>query len=317
MRQQSTDRPAHPDEVHQIHAHITSGASLKSWSLRTADGAAVRAVATGTGPNVVFIHGSGSPGLFWLPVLKELETVRAVAVDRPGFGLSDPIAPAATPTETAATWIERLLDALELPAAILVGHSMGGLWSLRFALARPERVTGLGLLGAPALPGTQAPLPFRLMGTPGVGALISRQRETPKSVRQFAKMVGEGGTIGAHPDMVDLLVAAGNDPVSVRALHQEVHALISPVALLSRTGFRRRARITDEDLRGLVVPTLLVGGDHDPVGGADVARRIQQLIPHAELNVLDGGHAPWLGHPEQVASILVDWARRLSGSRTV
>lgn len=316
MRQQSTDRPAHPDEVHQIHARITSGAGLNALSLRTADGASVHAIATGTGPPVVFIHGSGSPGLFWLPVLKELETIRAIAVDRPGFGLSDPIAAAATPTETAVGWIERLLDALELPAAILVGHSMGGLWSLRFALARPERVTGLGIFGAPSLPGTQAPLPFRLMGTPGVGALISRQRETPKSVRQFAKMVGEGDTIGAHPDMVDLLVAAGNDPVSVRALHEEVHALISPAALLSRTGFRRRACITDADLRGVTAPTLLVGGDHDPVGGGDVARRIQSLIPHAELNVLDGGHAPWLGQPKQVASILVHWVQRVDGDRT-
>lgn len=42
----------------------------------------------------------------------------------------------------------RLLDALELRSAILVGHSMGGLWSLRFTLTRPERVTGLAILGA-------------------------------------------------------------------------------------------------------------------------------------------------------------------------
>lgn len=311
MRHQSVGGPAHPDEVRQIHTRIMSEAGLKGSSVRTADGAAVHVIATGTGQSVVFIHGSGSPGLFWLPVLKELKAIRAIAVDRPGFGLSDPVAPAATANETAVGWIDRLLDVLELPSAILVGHSMGGLWSLRFALARPERVTGLAILGAPSLPGTQAPLPFRLMGTPGVGALISRQRETPKSVRQFAKMVGEGDTIGAHPDMVDLLVAVGNDPVTGRALHEEVHALISPAALLSRTGFRRRERITEADLRRVAVPTLLVVGDHDPVGGGDVARHIQSLIPHAELKVLDGGHAPWLGQPKQVASVLVDWAQRV------
>lgn len=154
------------------------------------------------------------------------------------------------------------------------------------------------------------------MGTPGVGALTSRQRETPKSVRQFVKMVGEGDTIGAHPDMVDLLVAVGNDPVAGRALREEVHALISPAALLSRTGFRRRSCITEAELHGVAVPTLLVGGDHDSVGGGDVARRIQSLIPHAELKVLGGGHAPWLGQPTQVASVLVDWVQRVDGGRT-
>ncbi|MDN5895623.1 MAG: alpha/beta hydrolase [Nocardioides sp.] len=291
-------------------------AGLEGFSVPTADGAAVHVMATGTGPSVVFIHGSGSPGLFWLPVLQELESVRALAVDRPGFGLSDPVAPAATSKETAVGWIDRLLDALELPSAILVGHSMGGLWSLRFALARPERVTGLAMLGAPSLPGTQAPLPFRLMGTPGVGSLISRQSETSKSVRKFAQMMGEGETLGAHPAMVDLLVAVGNDPVAGRALHEEVRALISPVALATRSGFRRRARITEADLHGVEVPTLLVGGDHDPVGGADVARRVQSLIPHAELKVFDGGHAPWLGQPHQVASVLVDWVQRVDGDRT-
>lgn len=315
-RQWSVGSPAHPDEVRQVLGRIMAEAQLKGFVVRTADGAAVHAMATGTGPSVVFIHGSGSPGLFWLPVLQHLESVRAVVVDRPGFGLSEPVAPAATSKETAVGWIDRLLDALELPSAILVGHSMGGLWSLRFALARPERVRGLAMLGAPSLPGTQAPLPYRLMGTPGVGPLISRQRETPKSVRQFARMVGEGDTIGAHPAMVDLLVAVGNDPVAGRALHEEVRALISPAALLSRSGFRRRARITEADLQGVEVPTLLLVGDRDPVGGADVARRHQSLIPHSELKVFNGGHAPWLGQPHQVASVLADWVQRVDANRT-
>lgn len=293
-----------------------SEAGLDAFRVRTADGAAVHVIATGTGTSVVFIHGSGSPALFWLPVLRELETVRAIAVDRPGFGLSDPVHPAGTLRETAVGWMDRLLDSLKLPSAILVGHSMGGLWSLRFALARPERVTGLALVGVPSLPGTQAPLPFRLMGTPGVGALISRQRETPRSVRQFATMVGEGDTIGTHPDMLDLLVAVGNDPVAGRALREEIRALISPVALLSRTGFRQRARMTEADLRGIAVPTLLVGGDHDPVGAGDVARRTQSLIPHAELQLLTGGHVPWLGEPKQVATILADWVQRVAGAAT-
>ena len=312
MSSQPLDEATHPDEVRRVYQRLLAEAGMTgSTTTRTADGAAVHVVDHGSGPPLVFIHGSGSPGPFWLPVLRQLDGVRAVVVDRPGFGLSDPVEAGHPPQGTAVGWIERLLDALELPSAFLVGHSMGGRWSLRFALAHPDRVTGLALLGAPALPGTRAPLPYRLMGTPGVGALIAKQRETPKSVHRFAGMVGERDTIGAHPDLVELLVAVGNDPVAARALQQEIHPLISPWSLVSRTGFRRKARITEGDLRDLAVPTLLVWGDHDPVGGGDVARRLRSLIPHAELEVVDGGHAPWLGHAEQVATALGAWARRV------
>lgn len=311
MSRQPLERWVHTSDVRGIHQRLLGEAGLPSSKVRTSDGAAVHVFARGAGPPVVLIHGSGSPGLFWLPLITQLDGVRAIAVDRPGFGLSDPMPADRTHRETPVGWIEGLLDVLDLPSAILVGHSMGGLWSLRFALARPDRVVGLAMIGPPALPGTRAPLPFRLMGTPGIRSLIARQRETPQSVRKFAAMVGEKDTIDAHPDLIDVLVAVGNDPVAARALHQEIRPLISPWALMTRTGFRRQARITEADLRGLVVPTLLVGGRHDPVGEANVARHIQSLIPHAELEVVEGGHAPWLGHATEIATALVRWARRV------
>lgn len=304
--------PSHPHEVTRVHERLLAAAGLSDSMVRTVDGAAVHIVEKGAGPPVVFIHGSGSPGLFWLPLLEQLEGMRAIVVDRPGFGLSDPVPVARTPSETAVGWIDRLLNALKLPAPILVGHSMGGLWSLRFALARPERVTALAMLGTPSLPGSHAPLPFRLMGTPGVRALIARQRETPKSFRQFAAMMGEGSTIAAHPSLVDLMVAVGNDPIAGDALRQEIRPLISPWALVSRTGFRRTARTSEAELQTVTVPTLLVGGEHDPVGGSNVARRVQTLIPRAELRLVDGGHAPWLGQTSQVAAVLSEWVARIS-----
>lgn len=301
----------HPADVYRIHRQLIDDAGLRSRTLATSDGAGVHVVERGLGPAVLLIHGSGSPGLFWLPLLRRLDGIRAIVVDRPGFGLSDP-SPAALSPSGSVAWISEVLDALQLPSAVLVGHSMGGLWALRLARARPERVSGLVMLGTPSLPGTQAPLPFRLLGTPGVRVLIARQRETPTSFRRFASMVGEGNTIGDHPELVDLMVAVGNDPVAAEAIRQEVGRLLSPWALLSRTGFRREARINEASLRELTVPTLLLWGNDDPVGGGTVARRVQQLIPGAELEVVPGGHAPWLGQSTKLAAALLDWVQRLS-----
>lgn len=308
MGNEPRDASAHPRTVDRVHERLLADAGLSGRMVRTSDGARVHVVEEGSGPTVVFVHGSGSPGLFWLPLLPHLEGMRTIVVDRPGFGLSDAIPASAHPE---APWLDRLLDALELPTAILVGHSMGGLWSLRFALTRPERVVGLGLIDTPGLPGTRAMLPFRLMGTPGVRSLIERQRETQKTVGQFAKAVGEADTLGTHPDLVELMVAVGNDPVAARSLRQEIRALISPRALATRTGFRRRALVRETDLLEVAVPTLVVWGEHDPLGGAAVARRIQACIPGAELALVPRGHAPWLGSPRQVAEALSAWVRHV------
>lgn len=303
--------PQHTEAVRVVHARLLSEAGLSGGAVPTADGADVHVVDSGTGRPVVLIHGSGSPALFWLPLLTSLGDIRALAVDRPGFGLSDPAPPARATSDGAVDWVGSLLDALHLASATLVGHSMGGLWSLRFALAHPERVDGLAMIGTPSLRGTRAPLPFRVMATPVLGALVARQRETPRSVRQFAAMVGEGGSLEKHPELIDLLVAVGNDPVAKRATHREVRALLSPWALFGGTGFRRSEQVAESVLPRLDLPTLLLWGDHDPVGGSEVARRLQHLIPGAELELFDGGHAPWLAHHERMAAALLDWLHRL------
>ena len=116
-----------------------------------------------------------------------------------------------------------------------MADSGGGLWALWYALAHPDRVTRLVLIGPPTLPKTRCPLPIRMIGTPGVGELLSRWAPpTPKSMLRFARFVGEQTTLAQHPDLVDLLVANGRDPLSAAVARSEIRVLVSPFALLSR-----------------------------------------------------------------------------------
>jgi pimeloyl-ACP methyl ester carboxylesterase len=108
--------------------------------------------------------------------------------------------------------------------------------------------------------------------------------------------------------MLDLLVAAGRDPVTDRALRAELRALASPWALLSPSGFRRRSRTRPDELRRLAVPALVIWGADEPLGGAAVARAATDLIPRGRLEVVPGGHAPWLGHPALIAQLTADFA---------
>ena len=304
----STDQ-AHPVEVRQVYERVLAGSSVRGRPVEVGAGGRAHLLEKGDGPPVVLLHGTGNSAGFLLPLLNELHGVRAIAPDLPGVWLSDPIdLPAGRYRETAVAWLGRLLDTLELDTTTLVGHSGGGVWALWYALAHPDRVRRLVLIGPPALPRTSCPLPIRLVATPGVGALLPRlDPPTPKSVLRLARVMGEHATLARRPDLIDLLVALGRDPVTDRAARAEIRLLVSPFALLSRSGFRGRSRVRADELRQVAMPTLIVWGERDPLGGVPVARAITDLIPHARLEVLPTGHGPWLGEPARTAATIVDF----------
>jgi pimeloyl-ACP methyl ester carboxylesterase len=308
-RQLTRTEQTHPVEVRQVYERVLAGSSVRGRPVEVGAGGRVHLLEKGEGPPVVLLHGTGNAAGFLLPLLHELQGVRAIAPDLPGVGLSDPIdLPADRYRETAVAWLDRLLDTLELDATTLVGHSGGGVWALWYALAHPDRVRRLVLIGPPALPKTSCPLPMRLVATPGVGALLPRLAPpTPKSVLRLASVMGEQATLARRPDLIDLLVALGRDPVTDRAAKAEIRLLVSPFALLSRSGFRGRSRVRPDELRQVAMPTLIVWGERDPLGGVAVARAITDLIPHARLEVLPTGHGPWLGEPTRTAATIVDF----------
>ena len=87
--------------------------------------------------------------------------------------------------------------------------------------------------------------------------------------------------------------------------------------LLSPSRFRRASRIVSDELQQLRVPVLLIWGEREPLGGVPVARDLAELLPHARLELLDAGHAPWLGHAQRLAPMIAEFAREASRSPDV
>ncbi len=92
---------------------------------------------------LLLVHGWCINKEYWEPQLDEFCTqYRVVAVDLPGFGQSG---------DNRADWsvekfgsdVVRVIDALELPNVILIGHSMGGDVVLEAAIQRPDKVIGM------------------------------------------------------------------------------------------------------------------------------------------------------------------------------
>jgi pimeloyl-ACP methyl ester carboxylesterase len=301
--------PAHSDEVVAVHERILGASPAWSRHIEVRSGRRVHVIEAGEGPPVLFLHGSSTSSLSLLPLLERLQGVRAIAVDRPGFGLSEPVhVPRERYRDAAIEFLDEVLDELGLETSALAGGSIGGTWALWYALARPERVRRLVLLtGAPLLPGTRVPAPVRVMAAPVVGDLLRGVvKPNAKMVVRLMSAMGEKDTIVRYPDLIESMVAAARDPVASDADLAELRAGSSPF------GFRRLLRVYPDELRRLTVPTLLIWGDRDPVGAVKVAQATARLVPTAQLEVLPAGHVPFLGHRDRVSELLSRFVR--SGS---
>jgi len=127
----------------------------------------------GAGNPCLLLHGYLASTAIWSPVLPLLAPrVRAAAIDLPGGGYSDRPADAPYDIPWFADLIPEILDALQMPRAVLFGHSLGGAVALRAAARHPDRVRALVLV---------APLAYEPPPPPG----LRLARQIPTFARWF------------------------------------------------------------------------------------------------------------------------------------
>lgn len=227
----------------------------------------------GSGDPVVMIHGGGPGATGWSNYNRNAEALaarhRVIIIDLPGYGKSEK--PTFPPGLFAfyAGAVRGLLDALEIEKAHLVGNSLGGLTSLKFALDYPDRLNRLVLMGAGAFS------IFSPMPTQGLQLLL-----------QYYD--GDGPTIEKLAAFVKVMVW---DPSEVTdgLLEERFEASIQP-DILARPPFGRGALpsfepIWREDLSQIRSSTLLLWGRDDRVVPLDSAFLPLKQIPDCQLHV--------------------------------
>jgi pimeloyl-ACP methyl ester carboxylesterase len=260
-----------------------------------------RVLETGEGPAVLLLHGSGMSAPTWTPVLAHLQDRRVHAFELPGFGLSDPYDYAGRPLRRhAVAQIGSMLDALELERVTIAGTSLGAMWALCMAVEQPARVASVVAMGIPAvaLPGMRGDPFFRAMTTPGVRALVSRV-PPPRNAKAARRAMR--GAMGRHaldqlPDAYLEMVSATMRMPGWRL------AMTSHLPLAMRSGRPLPENfLTDDELRGIEAPVRFILGDADVYGPPSVCERAVALMPEATLDVLPGGHAPFLDDARRCA----------------
>lgn len=225
----------------------------------------------GNGSPLVFIHGVGLRHQVWDPQVAAFsQDYRTIAYDTLGHGAS-PVPPEGTRLPAYIDQLTEVFTALALPPAILIGHSMGALIALGFALAHPERCRAI------------VPL----------NAVYDRKPEHKARSLKTADVLAEGragelldGTLSRWFDAAD-----NADPVRGARLAQVRDWLraADPV------GYARAYRVFAEDgdafvggLGQLQVPALFLTAAGDPNSTPAMSRKMASAAPHGEAVVVPG-----------------------------
>jgi len=214
------------------------------------------------GAPVVLLTGAGGNAAAWFP------HVAALAGDGPVYGIDMPgdanpsVARALmTPPASCAAWLDELLSKLSERPAHLVGFSYGGWVAMNQAIRAPRRVASITLLDPAGLTKLDARF-WWWLSISGLATL------TPMPMRRrLARWLDIPAML--QPELMTLMWAA------IRGYHAEP---------------KFPGVLTDDELRAIDVPVLLITGARSALLTPAEARARGSIMPHAEVAIVPGSH---------------------------
>ena len=258
------------------------------------DAQQVRWYRSGSGPPVVFCHGTPWSSALWRRIADAVSAQRTVYLwDMIGYGGSTMSEGQDVSLAAQAQLLTDLLQHWELDAPDVVAHDYGGAVSLRAHLLHGVRYRSLALVDVVAL----APWGSEFF------TLVARNSAV------FAQLPA-----ALHEALVRAYITgAAHGPLTTTQLDTLAEPWLSPVG---RSAFYRQIaqadqRYTDEiepSYPTIDVPVLVVWGENDTWIPVDRAHRLASLIPGAELElVAEAGHLIQLDQPERLTAVLLRW----------
>jgi pimeloyl-ACP methyl ester carboxylesterase len=235
-------------------------------------------------PTIVFLHGAGMDHTVWALQTRYFayNGFAVLAVDLPGHGQSS--GPALKTIGGIADWVWRMLDAVGVMRAALVGHSMGALIALEAAGRAPDRTTGLALVGAsPAMPVNDV--------------LLDATRDDPALASRMIVSWAYGGRsqIGGMR-APGLWMTGGGLHLLARAPKGALHKDFSACAAY-QDGLDAAAKVT--------CPTLVISGAEDRMTPPRTAQPLLDIIGDARGTVIpDCGHILMAEKPDETLDAL-------------
>jgi haloalkane dehalogenase len=244
----------------------------------------------------ILVHGYPESSYMWRQTMAALAAcgVRAVAIDLPGFGDSDPDPPGTWERHVEA--VERLRDGLGIERTAVVTHDWGVMIGLRWACDHPDAVAALVISDG----GFFADLHWHGMGdamrTPGDGERL---------IDAFERDGFDALMRSQSPQMSDAALDeywkgfVGSDR---RRLHLDLY----------RSGDFDKLGAYEGRLAALGVPALVMWGAGDRFSSPRLAQRYRDELPDCECIVFDdAGHFIFDDEPEATAQAVAAFLARV------
>jgi 3-oxoadipate enol-lactonase len=232
----------------------------------------------GAGPvAVVLLHDGLLHSVTWDGIWKPLcAKYHAVRYDRRGYGRSEAPKSQFAPTED----LFELLNHLKIERAVVVGNSSGGALAIDFALAHPEMVEGLFLIG-PVVDGMGVSAAFIERGEKNMAPL--KNGDAKGAAENWSKdryVIGEGHD-AARKKVYDVLA---ENPQNLKYTGEfEIH----------------NSRPSNSRLAEIHAPTSIVVGEFDISDVHAHAGAIEAGIPGAERDIIiNAGHLVQVEEPD-------------------
>jgi len=229
----------------------------------------------GRGRPIIFLHGWVGSWRYWIPALQSASTsYRTYALDFWGFGDTWKDNKTRFTLTEQISLLERFIGEMGIGKVALVGHGLGALIGLLYAL-RPDKGSTVDRVMA-----ISCPL--------DVNSINMRLRTAPV------------------PELVDWLLAKNpaNEPARVDALKSEPQALTASFNDISNLNLSIR-------LDRITTPALFVHGQNDlAITAANVINAPQNVH---QIIFEQSGHFPMLDETQQFNRLLIDWLALESG----
>ena len=260
----------------------------------TVNGQAIHYLQQGSGKPLILVHGFAGSTYTWRKLTALLADHYTVyALDLLGFGLSDKPVDGNYDLDVQGKLVIGFMDALHIPKATLVGHSMGGVVVGYAALDAPAKVDSL-ILVSPGFYGKGAPSFVRYLFFP-LDRVIARQ---------FYKRAVRAASIDRSfynkalitDELIDGYLLPTKTPNAADALAR----MMSSVTTRTYEGLADR----------ISAPALMVWGDHDINNLPQDGERLKKEIKQSRLvTIKECGHYVQEEKPEELARAIKDFLK--------
>jgi 2-succinyl-6-hydroxy-2,4-cyclohexadiene-1-carboxylate synthase len=238
---------------------------------------------SGSGPRVALLHGFAQTSMCWGPLHSAIATDHeVVTIDAPGHGRSAGV--------SADLWgaADLVVDAGGV--GTYVGYSLGGRICLHAALAHPEAVARLVLIGA----------------TAGIDHPTGR-RQRVRSDEALARRIEHDGVEAFVKEWLANPLFAGLPPEYRFEDERRENTEQGLADSLRRCGTGTQKPLWNR-LSTLEMPVLAVAGHDDTKNTSLAIRLADQIGDNASVLLVDGaGHSPHLEQPDEVVGEVRAW----------